>query len=373
MLRRRLGWLTLLVLGVLVLPVPQVTAASERPDDGVVIWNEDYTLAEDEELDGNLVVFNGDAALEPGSRARGDVVVWNGDALVGGIIEGNLVVSSGDILLNEDAHVRGDVVCTFNCSVEQEEGARVDGDLVEGPSLRGIPPIDLIEPDLWLRVPRTEPEPVWLSGPEQLLRWIFRLVRRVVMILVVAAMGGVVALIWPEATDQVGQAVFETPAASLGIGVLTVMASMTLVIALAITICLSPAAALLALALGTAGLFGWTAVGARVGERLLQALHARGTSPVWRAGLGTLIITLIAVGLSNAFCLSPLGWLLTFVVGCLGLGAVVLTRLGTTPYVPNRPRRPPTPASPPASTSQPEKPNVEGNDQRESSEGDASA
>jgi hypothetical protein len=322
------------VIGVLLLPVTTVTAASEQPDDGVVIWNEDYTLAEGKELDGDLVIFNGDATLEPGSRVKGDVVVWNGSVSVGGIVEGSLVASNGDIRLDEDAQVQGDVVCSWNCDIEQKEGARVEGEIIEGVSLRGLPFIPWGEPGLVLKVPPSEPEPFWLSGPEQLLRWIFRIVRRVVTVLVIAAIGGVVALIWPDATAQVGQTVFESPGASLGVGFLTVVAAMTLVIALAITICLSPAAALVALALSAAGLFGWIAIGARVGARLLRALDVREVAPLWRASLGTLIITLITVGLSSALCLSPLGWLLTFVIGCFGLGAVVLSRFGTTPYVP---------------------------------------
>jgi hypothetical protein len=109
-----------------------------------------------------------------------------------------------------------------------------------------------------------------------------------------------------------------------------------LVTVLAITICLSLAAALIALALGAAALFGWVAIGARVGRRLLKALNTGDVAPLWVASLGTLIITLITMGLSAAFCLAPLGWLLMFIIGCFGLGAVVLTRFGTTPYVPGR-------------------------------------
>jgi hypothetical protein len=136
----------------------------------------------------------------------------------------------------------------------------------------------------------------------------------------------------------------------LGIGVLTLVAGITLVTVLAITICLSPAAALIALALGATALFGWVAIGARVGRRLLRALNAGEIAPLWVASLGTLTITLITMGLSAAFCLAPLGWLLMFVIGCFGLGAVVLTRFGTTPYVPGRSREvpQPPPPSPPA-------------------------
>jgi hypothetical protein len=350
MKKRMLVLLTLIALGGLLLPAMPAAAASNPPDDGVVIWNEDYTLAAGEELDGDLVVFNGDATLESGSRIKGNVVIWNGNAHVDGVVEGNLVASNGDIRLGEDALVKGDVVCSWNCDVEQEDGARVDGDVVEGPSLRGIPFGQWGVPGFRIQIPVPEQEPFWVSAPEQLLRWILRIVRSVVTILVIAAIGGVVALIWPKATAQVGHTAFQSPGASLGVGFLTLVAGTTLIIALAITICLSPAAALIALALGVAGLFGWVAIGARVGRRLLEALGAGRIEPLWVAGLGTLIITLITVGLSAAFCLAPLGWLLMVVIGCFGLGAVVLTRFGTTPYVPGQRRETPEPPPPPPAT-----------------------
>jgi hypothetical protein len=345
--KRILVWLTAVLLVGLLLPVMPAAAASDPPDDGVVIWNEDYTLAEDEALDGDLLVFNGDVTLESGSRVRGNVIVWNGSADVNGVVEGNLVISSGEIQLAEDAIVQGDVVCSWNCNIERDEGARVDGDIVEGPSLRGLPFAEWGEPGLRIQIPSPETKPFWLSGPEQLLRWILRVVRSLVTILVIAAIGGVVALIWPQETAQVGRTAFKSPGASLGVGSLTIVAAIALIIALAITICLSPAAALVALLLGASGLFGWVAIGARVGERLLGALGAGDVAPLWVAGLGTLVITLITVGLTAGFCLAPLGWVLMFAIGCFGLGAVVLTRFGTATYTPSRRGRAPAPPSPP--------------------------
>jgi len=342
--------LTLLLLGAFLLPATPVAASSPPPDDGVVIWNEDYVLAAGEELDGDLIVFNGDATLESESRIRGNAVIWNGNAEVDGTIEGNLVATNGDVRLGEDALVKGDVVCSWNCDIEQEGGARIEGEIVEGPSLRGGPFADWGEPGLRIQVPPPDRQPLWMSGAEQLLRWIFRIVRGILTILVIAAIGGVVALIWPEATNRVGFTAFRSPGASLGIGVLTLVAAITLVTVLAITICLSPAAVLIALALGGASLFGWVAIGARVGRRLLRALNVGEVAPLWVASLGTLVMTLITMGLSAAFCLAPLGWLLMFVIGCFGLGAVVLTRFGTTPYAPGRDRETPEPPppSPPA-------------------------
>lgn len=346
--RRILVWSAAILLAGLLLPATTVMATSEVPDDGIVIWNEDYTLAEGEQLNGDLVVFNGDVTLELGSRVQGDVVIWNGNAEVNSVVEGSLVTSNGDIRLGEAAHVQGDVVCTWNCGIERDENSRVDGQLIEGPSLRGIPFGQLGARGPRIQIPSIETKSFWTSGPEQLLRWILRMVRRAVTVLVIAAIGGLVALVWPDATAQVSQVVHDSPGTSLGVGFLTVIAGVALIVALAVTICLSPAAALLALALSAAGLLGWIGIGAWLGRRLLTALNAGDVTPLWSASLGTLIITLVTVGLSNAFCLSPLGWLFTVLVGCLGLGGVVLTRFGTTPYIPGRRREAVSTAAGPA-------------------------
>ena len=347
MRRRMLIWLTLILLGGLLLPATGVKAASEQPDDGVVIWNEDYRLREAEELDGDLVVFNGDATLDASSRVGGDTVIWNGDAEVNGVIEGTLVVSNGQIKLSDEAWVQGDVVCSWNCDIERAGSARIEGEIIQGPALRLLPLTEWGQPGLRILIPTPGEEPPWVTGAQQLLRWILRIVRTTITTLVIAAIGGLVALIWPTATAQVERTVFESPGASLGVGVLTVAAAVALIIALVITICLSPLAALVALALGAAGLFGWVAIGARVGGRLLAVLDAGDVAPLWTTALGTLIITLITLGLTAALCLAPLGWLLIFVIGSFGLGAVVLTRFGTTPYVPEVQRKRMPPVSPP--------------------------
>lgn len=333
--KRILTWLIVLLTGGLLLPVTPALALSywehsKPPDDGVIVWNEDYTLEEGEELDSDLIVFNGDVTLEADSRVRGSVVVWGGDADVEGTVEEELVVSDGNITLGDDARVEGNVVCSWNCDVELRD-ARVDGSIIEGFSARGF------QLDRWrdvIRVPLLFPSSlIRVSGPRLALEWTFTTIRSVTTILVIAAVAGLVALIWPQQTSQIGQAVIETPWPSFGIGLLTAAASVALIVALTITICFSPASLLVTIALGAAGLFGWIGIGGLVGERLMQALNVRESAPLWTVGLGTLVITLIGAGLSTFLCLAPFGWLMIISLGCLGLGAVVLTRFGTRPFV----------------------------------------
>jgi hypothetical protein len=341
----------LLLAAFALVPATPALANGGPPDpgnEGTVIWNEDYTLGEGEELEGDLIVFNGNVTLEEDSQVEGSVIVWNGSATIEGDIAGDLVVSIGDIHLGPSASVDGQVVCTWNCDVKQDEGAQVGGGVFEAN------PWEALRFDYERGVPIPVPSPLsfWASAPGQALGWILKVVRTLAAILVVSAVAGLVALIWPQPTAEIGQTVIKAPWQSLGIGFLAVVSATVLILVLAITICLSPIALLAALALGAAGLFGWIGAGAVVGHRILQALRAREIEPMWAAALGTLVITAISSGLSIAFCLAPLGWLATLIVGCMGLGAVALTRFGTTTYTPSVgaaefPASPPPPPTPP--------------------------
>ena len=335
--RRQIIWSLLLLVAGLGFPIAPALADGGPPDDGgITVFGKDYVLEEGEQLEGNLVVFDGDVTLAEGSTVTGDVVVWDGNAEVNGSVEGDLVVSNGDVHLGSAAQVEGDLACTWNCDLEQEDGARVDGSIIEG--------VPWGNPTLWqwgrLQIPMPHAFTNQSSWPWQVMDWIFEAVRGLAAVLVVSAIGGLVSLLWPQQVGRIGATVIQTPASSFGIGLLTALAGGALTIALLITICFSPLALLAALALGVAGLFGWIGVGALVGRRLLQTLDARGVAPLWSGGLGTLLITLVSGGLGLIPCLGILGLPLTVGLGCLGLGAVVLTRFGTTAYTTTRPASP---------------------------------
>lgn len=320
---------------VLLLPVAPVAAKGPRPDDGITIINEDHTLGPGEAVNGDLVVFNGDATLETGSRVTGSVFVWSGDADISGTVDGDLVVAQGSIYLTDDATVAGDVVCTWGCDLDREDGARVDGNVVEGspvlvPQLVPLPdmvPLPEIPSDLG-------PTRIVGTGVRSLVGWVFRIVRAFAAMVVLAVVAGVVAVVLPRQTAEAGRTTLSAPGQSLGIGILTVIAGVVVTIGLAITICFSPLAVLLALALGIASLFGWIAIGHVVGQRLLEAAGAQDPAPVWSAALGTLLISMVTmfVGVVGVSCLNVIASAVSVIVGFVGLGAVVLSRFGTRPY-----------------------------------------
>ena len=77
------------------------------------------------------------------------------------------------------------------------------------------------------------------------------------------------------------------------------------------------------LALVLAWLFGTVSLGMEVGERFTRAI-GQDWSPVLTTGFGTFLLVLIVQGIGLVPCI---GWLVSFLVGVTGVGAVVLAIL----------------------------------------------
>jgi cytoskeletal protein CcmA (bactofilin family) len=306
--------------------VASATPVFADGDDGKVVFGGSFTLESGEELDGDLVVFGGSAVLEEDSRVDGDVVVMGGNASVAGEVDGDVVTFGGNVEIRATAVVDGNLV-TIGGNVDQDSRAIVRGGEVEGLEFEGFP-------RFW-----TFPTKVSFNRwPNVWFRFMFDIFKTIFVALAFAALGLLIVLFWPKQTEVVGQAVLAAPLPSGGVGLLTAVVAAALMVLLAITICLSPVAFLLGVAMLVAGIFGWTAVGLLVGQRLLGAFKVKGFTPLIAVAVGVLLVSL----LSAVPCL---GTLLAIVVGWAGLGAVVLTRFGTQAY----PLPKPVPPAPPAS------------------------
>ena len=293
-------------------------------DGGRVIFGDSFTLESGERMDGDLVVLGGSVVLETGSRVDANVVVMGGSAMVAGEVEGDVVVFGGNVVLRSTAVVDGDLV-TIGGNVQRAAGAVVGGNEVKGLEFEGLP--------------RIEPFPTRLRFDTWGNRWssaIFNIFGSIVMALALVALGLLVVLFWPKQTEVVGQAILDAPLPSVGVGLLTGVAALVLMVLLAITICLSPVALLLFVAMLVAGVFGWIAIGLLVGRRLLEAFNVKGVTSLMAVAAGTLLISVLRA-------IPCLGGIFAFVVGCAGLGAVVLTRFGRQTY----PLSTPVPPAPP--------------------------
>jgi hypothetical protein len=293
---------------------------------GRIIFGASFTLESGERMTGDLVVLGGSVVLERESRVEGNVVVMGGSASVAGEVENDMVVFGGNVVLQSTAIVDGDLV-TIGGNVQREEGAIVRGSEAEGLEFRGLP-------RFW-----TFPTRVYTyRWPDRWFSFIFDIFKAIFVALAMAALGLLIVLFWPKQTEVVRQAIWYAPLPSGGVGLLTGIVAVALMVLLAITICLSPIAFLLGVALLAAGIFGWAAVGLLVGQRLLEAFKVKGVTSLMAVGVGILLLSLLGA-------IPCLGALVVIVVGCVGLGAVVLTRFGTQTY-PLRTVTPPTPPVP---------------------------
>ena len=152
--------------------------------------------------------------------------------------------------------------------------------------------------------------------------------------------------------DRVAHAVLAQPLTAGGLGLLTVVVAPITFILLTITIILIPVVALAVVALVVAAVFGWIAIGYEIGQRFTTAIH-QNWHPAFSAGLGVFALTLVSSALTGIPVLNCVGWLVPFLLGLAGLGAVIMSRFGTqtvvapasagpAPLVPPVPPAPPT-------------------------------
>jgi hypothetical protein len=327
-------------------------------DEDVNVYRNDLLIEEEGRVNGNVTVFSG--KVEVIGVIDGNLSVFGGDANVSGTVTGNLVIFGGNLDLAPDARVDGD--CFVGGAVRDDSGGASCAEVASGvlqnrpwsprppapvvpappaPPAVPVPPVEQMEVPS-IEVPRrmTSPLARFFSGVSE----------AVGRSLLMGILALVVTAVFPRQLQQVGQTVRERPAASGAVGFLTAIAAPSLValllVVLAITcigLLLYPAVFLLALVPLAALLLGWVAVGERFGSWLLRALNRNDASLVTTAALGTALLTL---GLGLLTLIPPFSfgggfgvWIAGLILAAVGLGAAVLTKLGTQTYPPGSPPR----------------------------------
>jgi len=308
----------------LALAVPTVAFAGGQLD-GRVILGGDFTLASGETLDGDLVVLGGNARTEQSSLISGSVFIAGGNLQIDGTVNGDISVLGGNVDLMSHAVVKGNV-SSVGGNVNRAEGAQVMGEIVTGEGLN-IPFTIQPSPGVpgGIEVPFAGGR-IWADTFRPLagLGW------SIFQSLMLAALAVLVVMFAPHATERVSQAIVDQPIIAGGLGILTGIVFPALLVLLAVTICLIPFSLLGAIVLVVAGVFGWIAVGLEVGKRI-GTMFSWQLHPAGAAGLGTLIVGLLADGIGFIPCV---GWLAPALVSAIGLGGVVLTQFGTRVYEP---------------------------------------
>jgi hypothetical protein len=146
-----------------------------------------------------------------------------------------------------------------------------------------------------------------------------------------AALAALVAMFLPRPTERIARSAITQPLVTGAVGLLTTIIFPIVMIILVITILGIPIAVLLAIAVALALIYGWISIGLEVGNRMEYLIHQDFAPPV-SAGVGTLVLTLVAGGIGQI--VPCVGWILPFAISMLGLGAVLLTRGGAQFYPP---------------------------------------
>jgi cytoskeletal protein CcmA (bactofilin family) len=332
--------LAILLVLLLSLLLPQIALAQGPQGDKLVLGGS-FTLHTGESLNGNLVVLGGTVDLQQNSTLNGNVLLAGGALQVDGKVTGNILATGGSIDLNSNAVVSGDI-STLGATLNRSPGAQVFGNINNG--FNG--PAEITVPGA-VQVPNS----IFHTEVNIIVQTFLFFLRAFLW----AALAILVVLFLPRQVEQVSQAAVAQPLISAGLGVLTAVILPVVLLLVAITIIGIPVSLLGVLALIVTWVFGIVVLGLEVGKRLAQVLKIDLADPV-TAGAGTFILILVMNGIKVA--IPCIGWIFAALIGCLGLGAVLLTRYGTQPYPPAGSQAmlpvdndwtpgPPTPPAPP--------------------------
>jgi hypothetical protein len=363
MKKLQIAVLALMLVAVFAAPARALAAPLGGPSfEDVVIFGDDYTVANGQTVNGSLVIFGGSATVENAGTVTGEVIIFGGSATLYGKVNGSTVVFGGDVSQNPGAlnnaevvifgggadlagHVSGDVV-VFGGDVDLASTAVVDGDLSTpgGEVARAAGAVvngNLVD-NFQFNFPRnmaTPEAPVAPVAPVGPFRggWggdFFDRGHSVIWLLfrsfAMSTVALLVVLFAPNQLRRVADAVLAEPVSSAGYGILGFVVAVIATIGLSITLILIPVAILIPFVVVCAVAFGWIALGMEVGRRMADAFHAN-WSPVLEAMLGTFALTFVAGIVGWVPCI---GFLASKVVTVAGFGAVILSRFGSQAVTP---------------------------------------
>ena len=314
---KKLTRILILVLVLTAVLIPTTATASGFSDDKV-IFGGNFTLDSGETLNGDLVVFGGNVILETSSTVNGDTVVMGGNVTSNGTINGNLVALGGIVELQEEARVIGNLT-VLGSSFEQASGAYVSGTIVTEENVPfdfNLPSgIGLFEGDF--------PNFQFRELPFVSASWFF------FQILIWTGLAILIALFIQNQAPVINRAAFGQPVMSTVVGLGIAFIAPLVLIALILTILLSPVSLLGILALLATWVVGLVSLSIEIGRKLADALDQNWATPIL-AGVGMFILSLLFNGFQHI--VPCVGFLPKFILGLWVTGAVVLTRFGTKEY-----------------------------------------
>ena len=281
--------------------------------DQIIVGNS-FRLEANETLEGNLLVIGGTAITVQGSTINGAVLLIGGTITIDGNLNGEIVSIGGVINLEEHAVVDGSLTLV-GANLKRSPSAQISGTISEE-SPGFLDNFEFFNKN-GVAFPFTQKQSVFT-----------RVFNATIESLVIAALAVVIGLLIPSNLKNMAGTLVKQPAITGGVGLLTILVTPIILVLLAITILLMPISLLAAFVFAIAVFVGYIVVGYEIGRRFGE-LFKDSWHPSIAAGVGTLLLSLI----TNMAGLIPcIGWILGFLVSIIGLGAVIISRFGSTKY-----------------------------------------
>ncbi len=313
--------LVILIGGIIFAAIAPSTAFAQTPTpvpgndisgDQVIIGNT-YRLESGETLTGNLLIIGGTAAIADQANLNGDIVLIGGTVSVSGNINGDIVAVGGAVNLESYAEVSGGITLV-GANLNRSPLAKVSGTISEqNPEIFNF---DFNQPSGW-KLPFA-----FTQNP------LTKLLNTTLQALAMAVLAVILGLLLPNQLKRVSDTVVREPLIAGGVGLLTIIVAPTVLMLLVITILLIPVSLLGMLVLVLAIFYGFIAVGFEIGQRI-ATLFKTTLNPSISAGIGVLLLSLVT---GYATFIPCIGALIGIIVSIFGLGAVVISRFGSSKY-----------------------------------------
>lgn len=316
---RKSRWL--IPIGVLITLILATSGCTQKDTGGFSV-NENFRLKSGEQRTGDQVITASRITLEPDSSIVGNVTFIGDQVAIDAEIDGDVVIIADQLKLGDSAHITGDLsICATNW--DRLAGATIGGDLSEECTEGG----------------RVTLESVVESGVDGWRgSFFFRLGSTIGSSLLFGAIAALGTVIWPQPLIRVSDSIRHKPLITGGVGCLTILVTIGLTVIyiisllLILPIVLLPGVLLGWAAVGIASVFGWIALAEPFGQALLRRTGLIEPPPMVAAAVGGVILTLMVRMWSIFWFTGWIGAILSIVLGSIGLGAVVLTRLGRHSY-----------------------------------------
>jgi len=267
-----------------------------------------YVLKEHEKIDGNIAGIGTTLVIEDGATVMGDISLVGSQAEVFGNVAGDTNVFAGTTHIHNTAIINGSINQIAH-QISIEPGAHISGEIntFAFPTQLSIGDTGKLENILdWLHPTG------WMA---------FQLIRNLILVFIAI----LIIFLFKLPTLRVVHSIKKNVAVSWGVGLLVILAAPIVSLFLIITICLSPIGIILILAFLIADIWGWAGISFIIGNNLTRWLKLDWPEEATVA-IGAVLLGLASTLLAFLPCG---GFMISTTVSAVGLGGIVISKLGT--------------------------------------------